>query len=195
MKLNLGKIKFIDSSIRRRFYNLGPKRDLRPLFDELAKGLKPEKINEVNPSSIDEAGVLRAYTERRGIMATLKYERETNRDALDLSYDFVGYDVESKPYLIEVKAFRDAINKNIQLTKNEYETMNREENYKIYIIEDAWSDFPKLNIIEDPKNLPFTKQIQDFFETKKSTEEYFECFEDRWRSHIRIETILKFEEN
>jgi hypothetical protein len=179
------RIKTIDVFIKKKFYNPGPKRDLRPTFEELAKGINTDKLSDILPSSTDEAGILRAYTERRGVIAVLKYEKEKHqREAFDVSYEFPGYDVKSEPHLIEVKAFKDSTFKSLQLTANEYETMNKEENYHLYVVEEAWDNIPKVNIINDPKKMPFAKQSRDVLETKMTPQEYFECGEDKWRSNV-----------
>jgi len=192
LKLTMGlRIKLVDVLIRKRFYNPGQKRDLRPTFDELSKGIKVERLSEVNPSSADEAGILRAYTERRGVMATIKLERNKGKEAFDQSYEFHGYDVKSDSYLIEVKAFKDSMYKAIQLTENEYETMNKEENYCIYVVEDAWDDIPKINMIYEPKRLLFVKQSRTMFETRASSEEYFDCSEDKWRSNVATSEVIQ----
>ena len=145
-----------------------------------------------NDFTTDEANILKAYTERRGIMATIKLEKEKyNRDAYDISYEFQGYDIKSDQYLIEVKAFKDATYKPLQLTKNEYETMNKEENYEIYVIEEAWDQIPKINIITNPKEIPFTKQNRDILQTKLTQEEYYECNEERWRNKTEKTEFIK----
>jgi hypothetical protein len=117
---------------------------------------------DIIPSSKDESGILRAYTERRGIVAVLNLEREKyGREAHDLSYTFQGYDIKSGPILIEVKAFKNTSYKSIQLTQNEYQTLCKEENYHIYVVEEAWSDNPKINIINEPKEIHFTRQSEN----------------------------------
>jgi len=186
VKLTMGmRLKMIDIMVKRKYYNPGPKRDLKPTFDELSKAIRIDRVSEVPVNGGDEAGILRAYTERRGVIAALKLERERmGRDPVDVSYDFLGYDVKSDPYLVEVKAFKDSMNKVVQLTRNEYETMNKEENYCIYVVEDAWDNIPKVNVIQDPRGLIFALQSRTTLETKTTSEEYFECTEDRWRSKV-----------
>ncbi|MEM4474194.1 MAG: hypothetical protein QXY75_04360 [Candidatus Bathyarchaeia archaeon] len=192
IKLTMGpRVKTIDVAIKKKYYTPGPKRDLRPIFEELAKAIKPNKFSDVTPSSNDEAGILRAYTERRGIIAAIKIEREKyGREAIDVSYNFQGYDIKSENLLIEVKAFRDTPYKPIQLTENEYQTLINEENYQIYVVEEAWDKIPKINIIENTKEIFFTKQSRDIIETRISTQEYYECEEDKWRDKItKIERV------
>ncbi len=186
IKLTIGpRTKTIDVFIKKKFYNPGPKRDLRPVFEELAKGITPDKLSDLTHSGNDEAGILRAYTERRGIMAVLKIEKEKHqREAFDVSYEFQGYDVKAEPILIEVKAFKDSSYKPIQLTQNEYQTLNKEENYHIYVVEEAWDNIPKINIINEPRKIFFTKQSKDTIETRITSQEYYECGEDRWRNKV-----------
>ena len=193
IKLTIGpRTKNLEVYIKKRYYNPGPKRELRPTFEELIKGIKIDKTTEVTPSTTDEANILKAYTERRGIMATIKLEKEKyNREAYDISYEFQGYDIKSDQYLIEVKAFKDATYKPLQLTKNEYETMNKEENYEIYVIEEAWDQIPKINIIKNPKEIPFTKQNRDILQTKLTQEEIYECNEEKWRNKTEKTEFIK----
>ncbi len=185
IRLAMGpRTKSIDIFIKKKFYNPGPKRDLRPVFEELVKGITPDKLSSVSPSSSDEAGILKAYTERRGIMAVLKLEKEKyQREAFDVSYEFRGYDVKSN-VPIEVKAFRNSSYKPIQLTQNEYQALSKEENYQIYVVEEAWDNIPKISIISEPRKLLFVKQSKDAIETRITSQEYFECGEDRWRSKV-----------
>ena len=185
LRLTIGpRLKTIELQPKKRIFNPGPKRNLRPIFEELAKIIKPNKLRSIVLSSLDAARIQKAYTERRGIMATIKFEQENKREPIDLSYEFFGYDVKSSNYLIEVKAFRDSTTKNIQLTKNEYETLIKEEKYLIYVVEDAWDDIPKLNVIKNVKNLIFKPINKSKVETKITLESYFECNEDMWRYNI-----------
>ena len=63
--------------------------------------------------------------------------------------------------------------------------MNKEENYHIYVVEEAWDKIPKINVIPDPQKIPFTKQSRDTLETKITQEEYYECTEDKWKSNVK----------
>jgi hypothetical protein len=179
------RIKNVDVFIKMKFYKPGPKRELRPVFEELAKGITPNKVSEITYSSSDEAGILKAYTERRGIIAVLKFEKEKNKkEAFDVSYEFHGYDVKAEPNLIEVKSFKDSTYKPLQLTQNEYKVMCEKENYCIYVVEEAWDKVPKVNVIDEPDKIYFKKQVKDIIETKIASQEYFECEEDKWRSKV-----------
>jgi hypothetical protein len=51
-------------------------------------------------------------------------------------------------------------------------------------VEEAWSDNPKINIINEPKEIHFTKQSENIIETRVATEEYYECGEEEWRRKI-----------
>jgi len=73
IKLYMGeRKKYIDIEIRRKYLKPGPKRNLRPIFDDLASSIKPFKINKIKYSKDDRGGILRSYTERRGIVASKK---------------------------------------------------------------------------------------------------------------------------
>lgn len=180
-KRNQGKI-----SINKALYKLEQRGDLAYIFDELFKRLKLDRFNKVSPNGADEAGILRAYTERRGIMATIMLEKNKGKDPSDLSYESLGYDVRSDSYLIEVKAFKDSLYKVIRLTENEYKIMSKEENYCIYVVENAWSSTPRINIIYEPTRLLFVNQHRPIHELKlrTSSEEYYECEEDKWRGNV-----------
>jgi len=193
IKLTIGpRIKSIEVYIKKKYYNPGPKRELRPTFEELAKAIKADKLTDITPSATDEANIQKAYTERRGIMAVLKFQKEKQkREAFDVSYEFYGYDIKSELYPIEVKAFKDSAYKPLQLTRNEYETMNKEENYHIYIVEEAWDKIPKINIIPSPQKIPFTKQSRDILQTKIDQEEYYECNEDKWKSSVKYSDFIE----
>ena len=192
VKLVLGrKVKAVNVSIRKRLYKPGPGRDIRAVLDDIAKAVMLSRTKTVMPAMEDDAGILRAYTERRGIMAALQFEKKhTGREPLDVSYEFVGYDIRSEPYLIEVKAFRDTAS-TIELTENEYETMSREENYRLYIVEDAWSDIPKINIIENPHELLFTAQDRQWLESRIAFKKLFTCDEERWRRAVKYHEFVR----
>jgi len=82
------------------------------------------------PRSKDESGILRAYTERRDIVAVLNLEREKyGIEAHNLSSTFQDYDIKSEAILLEVKAFNNTSYRSMQLTQNEYQTLLKEENY------------------------------------------------------------------
>jgi len=114
---------YISAAIRRKIFRPRPKRELAPIFDELARMVRPHRAMEVTCSMEDRAGILRSYTERRGVVASEKFlEKEyglSERDIKDVSYEFMGYDIDVGEWKVEVKAFRDGLTKAIELTENE----------------------------------------------------------------------------
>jgi hypothetical protein len=174
--------KTISVIVKKKVFKMGSKRDLKPIFDELSRILKPNRFTYLSPDQSDEAGILRAYTERRGIVAAEYVVRgEYGVNACDVSYEFKGYDIEAGENKIEVKAFRNGMHKTIELTENEHEKMREIEGYKIFVVEDAWDDNPRVNVIEDPKSLILNKRGRDKPRLTIETETYYECEEARWR--------------
>jgi len=179
------KNKTISIAVKKSLYALGPKRDLKPIFDELSKVIKPRKHIDLKYDHEDRAGILRAYTERRGILASEYVARnEYGAEPLDVSYEFLGYDIEAGHDRIEVKAFKDAIYKTIMLTKNEYEAMNKLESYRLFVVENAWDKNPKVNIIENARDLTLNKREKYITEITTQPETYYECDEERWRQKV-----------
>jgi hypothetical protein len=177
--------KTISVIVKKKVFKMGSKRDLKPVFDELSRILKPNRFTYLSPDQSDEAGILRAYTERRGIVAAEYVVRgEYGVNACDVSYEFKGYDIEAGENKIEVKAFRDGMHKTIELTENEYEKMREIEGYKIFVVEDAWDDNPRVNVIEDPRSLILNKRGRDKPRLTIETETYYECEEARWREKV-----------
>lgn len=175
--------------IKERFYAPGPARDITPILDELLNSIKQYKTIKISYDPQDKAGILKAYTERRGIVASQYIiKKELALEPFDVSYEFKGYDIEAGNYKIEVKAFRDSIQKNIELTKNEYDTMRKESNYMLFIVENAWDDYPIISIIKNPNELLFNKLIRDELHLTTTYEEYFECEETVWRSRATLQT-------
>jgi hypothetical protein len=162
-------------------------RILNEFLELIEPELRQEKLRDLSYDERDEAGIMRAYTERRGVVASQYVAKEEyGVDARDVSYEFKGYDVEAGDKKIEVKAFRDAGGlKTIVLTENEYEKMCEIEGYEIFVVEDAWDDKPRVNIInsKDLKDLKFDRKERSMrkqsFET--TVEVLYECQEDEWR--------------
>lgn len=186
------KEKFISVNIKRKYLKPGPKRNLSIIFDDLAKAIKPNKLVTVKYSEEDNAGILKAYTERRGIVAAKKLiEKYYRLKPRDVSYQFKGYDLEAKDTKIEVKAFRDSLVKNIQITKHEYEVMLSEENYKLFIVENAWNNTPKVNVINNPRELDFNKKYKLIHQLTVCLEDYYECKENKWRPKISKTELIE----
>jgi hypothetical protein len=186
-----GRIRFssagraVKVKVKKSVFRLGSRRDLKPVFNELSRIIKPRRLASLSYDQLDEAGILRAYTERRGIVASEYIVREEyGIDAYDVSYEFRGYDIEAGDRKIEVKAFRDGLNKPIELTENEYAKMHEIEGYKIFIVEDSWDENPKVNIIEDPRGLILNKGERDRPQLKIETEAFYVCEENRWRGKV-----------
>jgi hypothetical protein len=182
--------KRVNVILRKNVFELKPKRSLKPIFDELSRILKPYKLTHLTYDQSDEAGILRAYTERRGIVATENIVKEEyGVNARDVSYEFRGYDIEAGEKKIEVKAFRNG-DKTIELTENEYKKMY-EEGYEIFIVENAWNDNPKVNIIEDPKRLEPKGKERGKPKLAIETETYYEVKEDKWRKEVNKQKLGK----
>jgi len=111
-------------------------------------------------------GILKDYVERRGIIAALIYEEFIkNRRARDISYEFKGYDVESNGLMIEVKSFEFEPQEEIRLTENEKNILkDYRSKYFIYIVQNALSDKPVLNIIKniDAKKIVHKKEKKSY---------------------------------
>jgi len=156
------------------------------MFNELARIIKPHKVMDVTYSMRDEAGILRSYTERRGIAASEKFlEKEhglSDRDIRDVSYEFTGYDMEAGEWKIEVKAFRDGLTKDMELTENEVKVMNEESGYRLFIVENSWDKHPKVDVIDDVRSLVPEKKEKSVTLVSMSSETYYICNEDIWRA-------------
>ena len=182
------KEKAIIISMKKRDYRPGPMRKVERVFDALwraSKGIvdRARKVSLELPKT-DDAGILRAYTERRGIMAVLAREGPRARD---VSYEFLGYDVEVGHPLkyIEVKAFRDTGDKTVRLTEHEYEVMCSDDkgpDYWLYVVEEAWEEKPRVNMIREPRRLPFRKHDKQVLHISSGTETIYECGERDWRA-------------
>jgi hypothetical protein len=192
-KSRLGKIrlrstergKTISINVKKSVYALGSKRDLKPVFDELSKIINPDRFAELNYDHEDLSGILRSYTERRGILASeYVVSNEYGAEPRDVSYEFLGYDIEAGDNRIEVKAFRDGLYKPIELTENEYRTMNELESYWLFVVEDAWDKNPKVNIIGNPRELTLNKKERHIPQITTKPETYYECDEERWKQKV-----------
>lgn len=180
--------------IRSGIFTFGLGRELVHSLEELHNPIKqeldPEKFVDLSYDKRDKAGILRAYTERRGVVASQYVAKEEyGVDARDVSYEFKGYDLEAGDRKIEVKSFKDTgTPKTIQLTRNEYEKMCEISGYEIFIVENVWDDCPRVNII-DPRNLRFDEKKREEEELRPETvtvsESFYECQEYEWRKVAR----------
>ena len=183
--LNTPRRKSIAVAVKKRFFKPGPKRQLSPILNELTRIIKPHKVTGVTYSMRDEAGILRSYTERRGVVASERFlEREysiSERDIRDVSYEFVGYDIDAGGWKIEVKAFRDGLTKDVELTENEVKAMNEESEYRLFIVENSWDERPRINVVDDVKNLMLEKRERPITLVTIGNETYYICNEAVWR--------------
>ena len=186
--LNTARRKAISAAIRRKIFRPGPKRELAPIFDELARMVRPHRATEVTYSMEDKAGIFRSYTERRGVVASEKFlEKEyglSERDIKDVSYEFMGYDIDAGEWKVEVKAFRDGLTKAIEFTENEVKVMNGENGYRLFIIEDSWDEHPKVNVVKDVKALALDRGERNVTQVSIGTEIYYICHENIWRARV-----------
>ena len=190
------KSKQININIKQKYYKPGPSRDLRPVLDDLIKAIKPNKSIKIRYNEPDRAGILRAYTERRGILAAKKIlEAKYHTKPIDVSYQFKGYDLQAEEVKAEVKSFKDSLVKSIKMTRDEFETMMREKQYILLVVENAWDNNPKVNVIYDPKNMNFNKRQESTIRIAIDLEEYYECEENRWRSKAVSYTHLTLPTN
>lgn len=51
---------------------------------------------------------------------------------------------------------------------------------------------PKINIINEPRKIFFTKQSKDIIQTQITSQEYYEYTEDKWRNKVAKLTTSKF---
>lgn len=62
--------------------------------------------------------------------------------------------------------------------------MERERNYRLFIVEDAWDEYPRISIIEDPKKLNMRRMQREIQTVSKAMESCYECEEEEWRSKV-----------
>jgi hypothetical protein len=122
---------------------------LEPELEAVALILpKPPAAPEA-PGAGEEA---RRRVEEAGMRAAMEYERSQGREPVDVSRDFLGYDIRStspaETRYIEVKAF--AATGPLELTPHEWQIARRlGEAYWLYVVEDALTA-PRLHRIPDP---------------------------------------------
>lgn len=186
-----GKIKLstidprpIRVSLRKRIYELGPQRDLGSILNELSRVIKPRLNNLENVKYNNSSEILKAYTERRGVIAS-KHVAEHKYMVIprDVSYEFVGYDVEAGENKIEVKAFRGE-GGCIELTEHEHDVMQKQEHYRIFIVENAWERKPIVNIIENPKGLDLGKHEKPKTRIETQFKLHYTCNKEEWEKRV-----------
>jgi len=106
------------------------------------------------PERMEEPGGADEEIERIGMEVAMAYEREQGRRPTDVSSLNLGYDIRSEDSqgnvrYIEVKA--RARTGAITLTANEWFMARRlQDEYWLYIVENAKSDNPELHTIQNP---------------------------------------------
>jgi hypothetical protein len=160
---------------------------LTDVFDVLSSAVVSKKVKAIERNMEDRAEILRTYTERRGIIASMFVVKKLyGVEPRDVSYDFVGYDLDAGINKIEVKTFSGSIDEYVRftITKNEYEKMKSVEGYRIFVVENAWSEHPQVNVINDPSGLIF-KEGRGDRPKKVVTKEFEECFTcSNWKDNV-----------
>ena len=186
-----GKIKLstidprpIRISLRERIYEFGPQRDLGSILNELSRVIKPRLNNLENVKYNSLSEIIKAYTERRGVVAS-KHVAEHKYMVVprDVSYEFVGYDIDAGENKIEVKAFRGD-GRRIELTEHEYDVMQKQEHYRIFIVENAWERKPIVNIIEDPKGLDLHPSEKPKARIETQFKPHYTCNKEEWEKRV-----------
>ncbi len=104
------------------------------------------------PEAPGEGEEARRRVEAAGMRVAMEYERSQGREPVDVSRDFLGYDIQSTSpagtRYIEVKAF--AATGPLELTPHEWQMARRlGEAYWLYVVEDALTA-PRLQRIQNP---------------------------------------------
>ena len=99
----------------------------------------PDKGKSFSPEETE----LKRKIELAGMDAVMEYEKENNRTPVDISMEFVGYDVKSSSKegfrYIEVKAFKTT--GTVEMTENEWITAKKlGDDYWLYIVENALNE-------------------------------------------------------
>lgn len=120
---------------------------LEPELEALAVIVPKARVAPVEP---DEE--MKRSIEQVGMAFVLDYERKQGRTPVDVSLEFLGYDIVSssaeETRYIEVKSFaRTGV---LELTPHEWQMAERLQNaYWLYVVEDALSE-PRLHTIQNP---------------------------------------------
>ena len=158
---------------------------LPSVFEVLSEVIAPKKFKTVEMDMDDRADIIKTYTERRGVVASACVVRKLyGVEPNDVSYDFVGYDLDAGANKIEVKTFRGSIDEysHLTLTRNECEKMKSVEGYRIFVVENAWSDNPQVKVISDPKRLEIKEDSKDILTITTVPEMLYRCPD--WKDHV-----------
>jgi hypothetical protein len=179
--------KAVTVSIKEGVYRVALQRiQLLPsMFEVLSEVIAPKKFETIEMDMDDRAGILKAYTERRGVVASACVVRKLyGVEPNDVSYDFVGYDLDAGANKIEVKTFRGSIDEYsyLTLTRNECEKMKSVEGYRIFVVENAWGDNPQVKVISDPRRLKMIEDSEDRLTITTVPEAFYRCPD--WKDHV-----------
>jgi len=158
---------------------------LLPSVFEVLSEVMPFKKFKTVEKDVDMAGILNAYIERRGVEASAYVAKKLyGVEPSDVSYDFVGYDLDAGANKIEVKTFRGSIDEysHLTLTRNECEKMKSVEGYRIFVVENAWGDNPQVKVISDPRRLEIKEASEDRLTITTVPEMLYRCSD--WKDHV-----------
>ena len=122
-----------------------------------------ERENEIINQKIVES---KKQIENLAMDKAIKYERENNRNPIDVSSGNVGYDIKSsnsaETRYIEVKGKSE--HNDIQITPNEWgRAKELENNYYLYVVLNCKNESSELYIVQNPakKLKPYYNSFQD----------------------------------
>lgn len=111
--------------------------------------------------------------EQEAVRHVIQYETSMNREIVDVSDQYVGYDLHSyshnstDDYAIEVKG--KARNGSVVMTSNEWNTAKEmKQNYRLYIVNGIREDATKLLVVVDPTKVK-SKVIKYSYLLKRKT--------------------------
>jgi len=135
-----------------RLQELQQERQLAMLEPELEAVAVVLPASRLMPAAHSAHDTLKRQVEQAGIQAVMAYERGQGREPVDVSREFLGYDVvassPAETRYIEVKAFADT--GTLELTPHEWQMAQRlGDAYWLYVVEHALST-PRLHCIQNP---------------------------------------------
>jgi hypothetical protein len=91
-----------------------------------------------------------------------------------LGYDIISIDEEKKDKYIEVKSVTEGDIKTFHMSENQIKTLNKLDNYFIYLVENPGNKRERIFILKDPDldNAPFTKTARNIYENGKLIKGY-----------------------